>query len=74
MISLDTPPCVAGIASQTDDREVALIDLQFQVARRADALARRFHMPAPDGDRRLWLRAECEVFDRGGRSSAELAL
>ena len=48
-------------------RELALIELQFQVARRADALARRFAGTAPGGDRRLWLRAECEIFDRGGR-------
>ncbi len=40
-----------------------LIDLLLSVARRADELARRL----PTGrasDRRLWLRAECEVFER----------
>ncbi len=71
MTALETPPRAAAAGAETVDRDVALIDLQFQVARRADALARRFRAAAPDGDRRLWLRAECEVFDRGGRSSAE---
>ena len=41
-----------------------LFDLQLRVARRADALARRFNRATRDVDRRVWLRAELEVFER----------
>lgn len=41
----------------------ALAELQLRVARRADELARRRHADR-DTDRRLWLRAELEVFER----------
>ena len=41
----------------------ALAELQLRVARRADELARRCHA-GRDTDRRLWLRAELEVFER----------
>lgn len=43
-----------------------LTDIQLRVARRADELARRFHANR-DTDRRLWLRAEFEVFERAER-------
>ncbi len=41
----------------------ALLELQLEVARRADLMARRTGS-AQIGDRRLWLRAEQEIFER----------
>lgn len=41
----------------------ALLDLQLEVARRADLISRRMGSERL-GDRRLWLRAEQEIFER----------
>ena len=47
----------------------ALLEIQLSVARRADELSRRFGT-SRETDRRLWLRAECEVFERTEIASA----
>ncbi len=50
----------------------ALDALQLQVARRADALARGFSGGVRERDRRLWLRAEWEIFERTERLASEM--
>lgn len=66
MTTLESSPSVALPAEIGGVRDVEFVHLQFLVARRADALARRTAPTAPERDRRLWLRAECEVFERPG--------
>jgi len=58
MIPLDMPVEKVGPTSVEEWSE-----LQLSVARRADALARGF-TAGRSVDRRLWLRAEWEVFER----------
>jgi hypothetical protein len=41
-----------------------LLELQLHAARRSDQLARRFCSGNRATDRRIWLRAELEVFER----------
>jgi hypothetical protein len=40
-----------------------VLDTLLLVARRADALARREQSATRETDRRVWLRAEMEIFD-----------
>jgi hypothetical protein len=73
MIEIDPPPSVPPMLGQmtaTDMKldirllpEEQLFQWLLSVARRADQLA-RFCVAAPEVDRRIWLRAECEVFER----------
>lgn len=62
------PPCPAS--PELRDQELTVI--QLEVARRADALSRREGRGSPARDRRVWLRAEWEVFDvrEGAENSA----
>ena len=64
MPNLEMPEPTARITPVENEVE-PLVQLQLLVARRADVLARR-NLPATrEIDRRLWLRAELEVFERG---------
>lgn len=47
--------------------------LQLQVARRADVLARGAYGGVRERDRRIWLRAEWEIFERAERCAPEMA-
>lgn len=61
MNTLELPSPAASIES------AALTDLdalQLQVARRADVLARGAYGGVRERDRRIWLRAEWEIFER----------
>jgi hypothetical protein len=44
-----------------------VLDTLLLVARRADTLARRRHAATRETDRRVWLRAEMEIFDARAR-------
>lgn len=59
----DTAAAVDAPRNWNMNTNDALLDLQLGVARRADELARRFR-PSHHSDRRLWLRAEQEIFER----------
>lgn len=75
MAVIDAPPYlstpVSGTTSTIDNMkldirllaEEQLFQWLLSVARRADQLA-RFCVALPDVDRRIWLRAEFEVFER----------
>ena len=66
MSYLEMPEATARITRVENEAE-PLLQLQLLVARRADVLARR-NLPATrEVDRRVWLRAELEVFDGRGR-------
>ncbi|MGH7944994.1 MAG: hypothetical protein ACREH8_13420 [Opitutaceae bacterium] len=66
-ISVEDPAIVltpvAPLRPSCDGHEVALLNLQLGVARRADELA-RYCDSSRWGDRRIWLRAEQEIFER----------
>lgn len=59
----ETTAVAASIAPSRSEID-ELFPLQLRVARRADELARRFVGGGRESDRRFWLRAECEVFER----------
>lgn len=63
MTNLEMPEATARITSAENEAE-PLLQLQLLVARRADVLARRNLPATPEVDRRVWLRAELEVFER----------
>jgi hypothetical protein len=62
MTTLENPDAIAAAAPADE-----LLELQLRVARHADVLARRSRY-SRDMDRRLWLRAEYEVFERMERA------
>lgn len=64
MITLEMPPEATGTIVPVSVDGGELFSLQLLVARRADALARRLRWATREFDRRLWLRAELEVFER----------
>ena len=66
MTNLELPEAAARITSDGNEAE-PLLELQLLVARRADVLARRNWPATPEINRRVWLRAELEVFERVGR-------
>jgi hypothetical protein len=65
MNTLELPPPVTSIKSFALPE---LDALQLQVARRADVLARGFARGVREHDRRIWLRAEWEIFERSERA------
>jgi hypothetical protein len=66
MTNLEMPGTTSRITPVENEAE-PLLELQLLVARRADVLARRNLPGTRDVDRRMWLRAEFEVFERAGR-------
>jgi hypothetical protein len=64
MTNLEMPPEAAAPIQSAGSEAELLFALQLLVARRADALARRTLPASREGDRRVWLRAEREIFDR----------
>jgi hypothetical protein len=64
MITLEIPSEATVMHAPVIVEVGELFGLQLLVARRADALARRLSMVTREIDRRLWLRAELEVFER----------
>ena len=66
-ISIEEPaiasPPAAPLRPSSEGHEVALLNLQLGVARRADELA-RYCESSRWQDRRIWLRAEQEIFER----------
>lgn len=67
MTMLTMPTDAPGVTAPAFVESCELFDLQLTVARRADVLARGAP-PSRDGDRRVWLRAEFEVFEREERA------
>jgi hypothetical protein len=63
MITLEMPPEATATITPVSVEGGELFSLQLRVARRADVLAQRFRSPR-ELDRRVWLRAELEVFER----------
>ena len=61
MTNLETLPEAPAQALPDGAEAEPLFALQLLVARRADALARRFLPASRDLDRRVWLRAELEM-------------
>ena len=57
--TIETAPAIGG-------GELVLETLKL-VARRADALSRRSHTTTREADRRVWLRAELEIFETSSR-------
>ena len=73
MPTLETPTATIAPARSAPDLE-PILDTLLLVARRADALARR-HLPASrETDRRVWLRAELEIFETGGHRRIGMAV
>lgn len=70
MTTVETPPEVTDSTIPASMKGEPLLDLQLQVARRADAIARRHRTATREVDRRVWLRAEWEIFDRNDRRYA----
>ena len=64
MITLEMSSEATALIAPAIVEAEELFDLQLRVARRADALARRLNRATRDVDRRVWLRAELEVFER----------
>lgn len=62
MITLETAPETAA-REEPEAKGEPILETLFLVARRADALARRYLPTSPETDRRVWLRAELEIFD-----------
>jgi hypothetical protein len=64
MTTLEMPTeIIAPLSAATAAEEV--LDTLLLVARRADILARRQQSATRETDRRVWLRAEMEIFDAG---------
>ena len=62
MTTLEMPTeTIAPVSAATAAEDV--LDTLLLVARRADILARRQQSATRETDRRLWLRAEMEIFD-----------
>jgi hypothetical protein len=62
MTTLEMPTeTIAPVSAATAAEDV--LDTLLLVARRADILARRQQTATRETDRRLWLRAEMEIFD-----------
>ena len=70
MTTLETMPETTVRLNPAEIEAEPLFDVQLLVARRADVLARRQPRVSPNIDRRVWLRAELEVFDGAGRKHA----
>ena len=70
MNTLELPPPAPSIESFVLPE---LDALQLQVARRADVLARGARGGVRERDRRVWLRAEWEIFERTERLGSALA-
>jgi hypothetical protein len=51
-----------------------VLDTLLLVARRADALARRQQQTGRETDRRVWLRAELEVFEAGNQPRRDVSV
>jgi hypothetical protein len=67
MTTLEMPCEALTLPSVSTSRTLTaspLFDLQLRAARRADELARKYFQTGPEHDRRLWLRAELEIFER----------
>lgn len=67
MMTLEMPVEMTGAAPAAPGTEPVLETLKL-VARRADALARRQPFATRETDRRVWLRAELEIFDTVDRA------
>jgi hypothetical protein len=70
MIIVESLPETATHSTRIKREAEPLFDLQLLVARRADALARRRVSATRAVDRRIWLKAELEVFKRAERVNA----
>lgn len=70
MTIVESLPATAALSTQNKCEAGPLFDLQLLVARRADALARRRVSATRAVDRRIWLKAELEVFKRAERTKA----
>ena len=64
MTHLELPPEALAPITPVGPEVEPLFKLQLLVARRADVLARRSLPSSRDVDRRVWLRAELEIFER----------
>lgn len=62
MITLETAP-EAAASEMLEAKTEPILETLLLVARRADALARRYLPASRETDRRVWLRAELEVLD-----------
>ena len=70
MITLEQPSEATAMTTPVMVDVGELFSLQLLVARRADALAHRLSGATREMDRRLWLRAELEVFERADTAHA----
>ena len=71
MTTLEIPTeTIAPVPATTAAEHV--LDTLLLVARRADTLARRQRSATRETDRRVWLRAEMEIFDAGAVRRIEL--
>jgi hypothetical protein len=62
--SLASATALLGSETLSSPETHHLIAVQLHVARRADELSRRWALRSSHADRRAWLRAELEVFER----------
>jgi hypothetical protein len=70
MTTLEMPTEIIAPVSAAGAAE-HLLDTLLLVARRADILARRQQSATRETDRRVWLRAEMEIFDAGAARRIE---
>lgn len=62
MITCETSP-EAPVSEGLEAKAEPVLETLFLVARRADTLARHYLPASRETDRRVWLRAELEIFD-----------
>ena len=63
----------APITSKTVAQSERILDTLLLVARRADVLARRQQKAGRETDRRVWLRAEFEIFEVSSPSHVDVS-
>ena len=63
MMTLEMPVEATQATPATSSSTEVLLETLRRVARRADVLARQRQCATRESDRRVWLRAELEIFD-----------
>ena len=71
MNTIETP--LAPATSMSVAHSERVLDTLLLVARRADALARRQQQAGRETDRRVWLRAEFEIFEVSSQPHREVS-
>ena len=71
MNTIETPTAPTPSTSVAHSERV--LDTLLLVARRADALARRQQKAGRETDRRVWLRAEFEIFEISSQPLREVS-